>query len=96
MCPPGQSADGSGKDESEQSNSGESGVYRFPKSNVSEIQAQEERRRQILDGTWRDPETGKTAAEEARDSAQMLGFVLAYAGVVGIGCAIGAYLIWGR
>jgi hypothetical protein len=93
MCPPGQSADGSGKDESEQSSSDESGAYRFPKSNVSEI---EERRRLILEGNWRDPETGKTANEEARDSSQMLGIVLAYSFVVCTAAGIGAYLIWGR
>ena len=33
------SPNGSGRDESEQSSSDESGVYRFPKSNVSEIEA---------------------------------------------------------
>jgi hypothetical protein len=94
MCPPGQSAGGSGKDESEQSSSDESGVYRFPKSNVSEI---EERKRQlILEGNWRDPETGKTANEEARDSSQMLGIALLYSFTVLTAAGIGAYLIWGR
>jgi len=93
MCPPGQSADGSGKDESEQSSSDESGVYRFPKSNVSET---EERVRLIREGNWRWPDTGKTSNEEARDSAQMLGIVLIYGATVITALSVGAYLIWGR
>lgn len=93
--PPEQSADGSEKGESEQSSSGESGVYRFPKSNVSEIEEQE-RVRLILEGNWRDPETGKTANEEARDSTQMLGIAFLYMGSVITAAGIGAYLIWGR
>jgi hypothetical protein len=94
MCPQERYPDGSGKDESEQSNSEESGEYRFPRSNVSET---EERVRLIREGNWRWPDTGKTSNEEARDSAQMLGIVLLYSTtVITIGGAIGAYLIWGK
>lgn len=90
MSPPERYPDGSEKGESAPSSSGASGGYRFPKSNVSEIEAR--RTEQILAGTYRDPETGKTANEEAYDSMFMLSIALVGGGLF-LALIIGI-LIW--
>ena len=80
MCPQERYPDGSEKGESEPSSSAESGVYRFPKSNVSEIEALH------LDPNY--DGQGKSKLQETEDSMAMLAIVMAFGALFIVGVVL--------
>jgi len=77
---------GSEKDEFEESSSVESGVYQFPKSNVSEIEALH------LDPNY--DGQGKSKLQETEDSMMMLAIVMLAGAAFVIACIIFATVEW--